>query len=219
MTGHARTPAAVAVLLAAGLAATGCGAGGSAAPTDSPDPSTPTAPAPPAATGSASPEPSASPDASAEGFPGCQELVPIEVVQAQPGWSGFEFFQQAIDASEAPNLPGPLASRTAADASARQDCIWGAPNSDSGIGIDAFRIDADAASTLVGELGAAPDEYEAFTIEGSPAFLTHAPWGIGDGVVVYVFESDAWLVMGGHEYDQGVATAVLTPALQALRAA
>lgn len=175
--------------------------------------------APPEATGSASPEGTASPSPNADAFPGCQELVPLAVVQAQPRWSGYAFIHQDVDAREAPTLPGPLASRTAADATARQDCVWGVPNSDSGVGIDAFRIDAAAASALVDELRAAPEEYAAFTIDGSPAFLTHAPWGIGDGVVVYAFEGDAWLVMGGHEYDQDVATAVLTPALQALRAA
>ncbi len=203
-----------ALLLTAGLSTTACAPSSSPVPPTDASTSVPTsAPAP-----SATPTPTPSPSGAAGAFPDCQTLIPLSVVQAQPRWAPFEFISQAVDAHEAPNLPGPLAVRTAQAATHRQDCGWGAPNSDSGVGVDMFRIDEASAKALVDELTAAPDEYRAFTIDDSPAFSTEAPWGISDGLVVYVFQGDAWLVMGGRGYDQAVATAVLTSALETLRA-
>ena len=38
-------------------------------------------------------------------------------------------------------------------------------------------------------------------------------------IVVYAFDGGVWVVMGGHEYDQQVATAVVGSALDGIRAA
>lgn len=76
-----------------------------------------------------------------------------------------------------------------------------------------------AQSKLVSALTAAPDEYTSFSIDGHDAFLTHAPWGIGEGVVVHAFDDGVWVVMGGHEYDLQVAIAVVGSALDGVRAA
>ena len=171
---------------------------------------------------SSTPIASASPTTSPTGTPAvpdCETLVPLEIIRAQPGWGGFEFIAQATDPAEAAPLPGPLAREIAANARSRQDCTWGAPNSDSGIGVDVLQIDVGDEKKLVDALTAAPEEYEAFEIDGRPAFLTHAPWGIGEGVVVYAFDDGAWVIMGGHEYDQRAATTVVGAALSGMGSA
>ena len=193
----------------------GCAAG-SESPTPTETVTVTTTPSPSSAP--PSPAPSGS-GAAGRSIPDCETLVPLDVVQAQPGWERYEFVGQYLDAAEPAPLPGPVASEVAAGARSRQDCIWGVPNSDSGMGVDILQIDEAAQSKLVSALAAAPDEYTSFSIDGHDAFLTHAPWGIGEGVVVYAFDGGVWVVMGGHEYDQQVATAVVGSALDGIRAA
>lgn len=196
------------------------GMAGCAASTPRPTQTVTVSVTPSASASSPSPTPDATMSPGALVVPPCDQLVPTEVINAQPGvWSNFVFIDRADDPAEALNLPGELASATAEAASRRVDCIWGAPNSDSGVGIDVLQIDEAASRNLVGALREASDEYQEFSISGSPAFLTNAPWGIGEGVVVYVFDGSAWLVMGGHEYDEAAAQAVLGTALENLRTA
>ena len=160
-----------------------------------------------------------SPEATPLSIPDCQTLVPLDVVQSQPSWSGFAFIGQYDDAAEAVAVPGPLAAEVAEGASSRRDCLWGVPSSDNAVAVHVLTIEQADQDRLVAALEGAPEEYTGSEISGATAFSTQAPVGIGEGTIVYAFEDGAWIIMSGHDDDPAVASAVIGTALESIRAA
>lgn len=187
---------AVAALIGATLLLAACTPEPGGSPTPEPTVATPSgSPTPsPSATPGGDATPSASPSAEPEALeiPGCDDLIPLPVVQAH--------FPNAVPiesgADPADVMAGPAATTAVRAAVQAEICTWGIPASDGGFNVIVAELTESARDGLVAELRGAGTFTEG-AVGGGVSFSREIDTELGITTVTYVFDDRVWVTVNG----------------------
>ncbi len=160
---------------------------------------------------------SPAPTASADGLviPDCEQLVPIEQIQAYEPWRGVVLIQSMEGPGLGDVVTGPVAGRVAGSAQQARGCLLGVPQSDAGLAVYTLEIPDAARDDLIDELRA-DDAFTEISVGGAPTFVIATEAGLGASTVSYTFGENAWIVLSGNLIDLETVPLVAESVLAAL---
>lgn len=210
-------------VVAGGLVLTGCAGTQDPVtePTTEPTTEAPVATPTETTTDPATPAPSPTEVDEALVIPGCDTLLPLDVLHSYEPWVNVELYEELtnVDDMKLDEVLGERAYAVSQKATKAQGCVYIVPQSDAGVQVDVLDIDPNARDGLIAELRAASDTYTEVTMADAVSFWTQVEGGLGGLTVTYTFAGNSWLIQHGSMIDSEKATWIAEPALKALREA